>query len=184
MRCEVLELAPAVRQIKFYEIVLSAGQQIERDKEAGRLSRQPLDATRSRMDSLKQSIERQVVFDRDHQLPVEQKAAFRQCDCGACNFGEISGEVLTGFRSQLGAPAVAIENTAEAVPLRLVLPSVAGRYLIDRSSLHRLDVHDRLHFRELSLAATCRAFAGIGRRRGEPRRPNVTAERDELQRKR
>src|SRR5262249_17581936 len=83
-----------------------------------------------------QCVERERAVARHHDLAVEHEFVGWQRPHRLDQLGEIAGERLTRLRLQVDARPTAIDQAAEAVPLRLVLPLRTGWNLVDRLSLH------------------------------------------------
>jgi hypothetical protein len=89
------------------------------------------------MNALKQRVERKRAITRDHDLAVEDERLCLELADRVDQFGIVAGERLPRFRLQLDLVAVAKCQAAKAVPLRLVLPLLAGRDVVDRQRFHR-----------------------------------------------
>ncbi len=82
-------------------------------------------------------VERWAAIDRNDDLAVDDELLCLQRVERINQFREISRERLSAFRLNRDLVAVAKNNRAKAVPLRLELPSVAFRKLLDTVRFHR-----------------------------------------------
>src|SRR5687767_7210027 len=82
-------------------------------------------------------IERQHAFHGDHDLSVEHELLVLQRAGGFDDLRKVARERLAGFRLNGDVIAVAKDDRAEAVPLRLEQPAVAGWDLVDPFRFHR-----------------------------------------------
>src|SRR6266480_5609370 len=98
-----------------------------------------LDATGGWMQPQLQFVEDERALHRDRQLAIENKAFRRDSLKRFDDVREVTRQRLPRFRLQENFVAVAKRNAAKAVPLRLVLPLVAGGNGIDGTSFHRSD---------------------------------------------
>src|SRR5438105_8411727 len=107
------------------EIVLAFEEKIEGDERGWRLLGEQLDARRRRMDAQEQRIEVEPVLGGDDDLPVEHAARRRLLAERREQLGEVPVERFFLARLQNHFRAVAEDEGAEAVPLRLVEPAAA-----------------------------------------------------------
>ena len=88
------------------------------------------------MDALLQRIKGKRARERHHQLAVEHEPLCRQMRQRVGDLGEVSPQRLARLRLQRDLAAVAKRQTAEAVPLGLVLPLRAAGDVGDCPHLH------------------------------------------------
>ena len=98
---------------------------------------------------------------RDHDLAVERGVGRKQLS-ERLELGEVAKQRALVARPERELAAVVLEDPAEAVPLRLVLP-VAGRKLLDELGLHRREWDVSARHAGTKLAAMRRvAVTGLG----------------------
>src|SRR5438552_2750796 len=89
------------------------------------------------MNTLQQIVEGEPLLHWDSDLSVQNKSLDLQFLKSFGQFGEIASEWLSGLGLQLHRRAVAEDETAEAVPLRLILPALTVGNLVHQQCLHR-----------------------------------------------
>src|SRR5690349_5660187 len=89
------------------------------------------------MNAHEKLIKRRMAVDQDHDFAIQDKLARRQLCESLHKFGEISAERLPGFRLQEHLLSSTVSQAAEAVPLGLVHPTFARRYLLYRLRVGR-----------------------------------------------
>src|SRR5690606_38090107 len=112
-------------------------EQVKSDEDRGMLCREPLHATRRGMDPLQQLLEGRRTTDWHDQFAVEHESTRSDGVHGFDDIGEISLEGLARLRLKQHLIAVAEDETAKAVPLRLVAPLLAVRDALDLLCLGR-----------------------------------------------
>src|SRR5512142_2960785 len=88
------------------------------------------------MNAHQQVVEFNVAVPQNDDLAIKDELLLRQCGHGSHNLGKVSAQWLPCFGLQRDFAAVAKHETAKAVPLGLVLPSLAARDLIDELRFH------------------------------------------------
>src|SRR5262245_44091201 len=89
------------------------------------------------MDSLQQRVEGERAVGGNDDLAIEDKHRDGDLERGLHKLGKITRQRLSRLRLQLDLVAVAEQEAAEAVPLRLILPVRSGRDFVDRARFHR-----------------------------------------------
>ncbi len=140
-------------------------EQIEHDVERRRLRRELPDAALGRMDALEQRVERDRGAGRHDELAVEHEATRVEGPEVLDHLGEVALQRLARLRLQLDVVAVAEGETAEAVPLGLVLPLAGDRQRGHGARLHRRERRmDRKRHRKLARSTRARdASSGFQR---------------------
>ena len=105
-------------------------------KSAGISAGELADAALRRVEAHLHRVEVEHAVARDHDLAVERGVG-RQQLAQRAELGEVAQQRPLLARPERELAAVVLEHAAEAVPLRLVLPAVAGRELRDELGLHR-----------------------------------------------
>ena len=139
----LLQPGPALGERALGEVLVAQRQQVERD-EAGRgLDRQQVHPARGRVDALLQHLELQRVAlpVEHHDLAVDHRALREVGHHRVDDLGEVPGHRPLVAAADLHLVAVAEDDRAEAVPLRLV--ELAGGDIGCRLGQHRL--HGRHH---------------------------------------
>src|SRR4051794_13372169 len=89
------------------------------------------------MDAQEQLVERELAVLRHDDLTVEHEALRADAAKRLDEIREVAREGLSRLGHHIDLVAVAKGETAEAIPLRLVLPGRAGRQAVDELRLHR-----------------------------------------------
>ena len=111
-------------------------QQVEGDEDRRDLGRELADAALGRVQPHLHRVEVEHAVAGDHDLAVERGVGREQV-AERRQLGEVAQQRAAVPRPERELAAVVLEHAAEAVPLRLVLPAVAGRQLADELGLHR-----------------------------------------------
>ena len=98
------------------------------------------DAALGRVQAHLHRVEVEDAVARDHDLAVERGVG-REEVAERPQLGEVAEQRALVPRPERELAAVVLEHAAEAVPLRLVLPAVAGRQLAHELGLHRRERH-------------------------------------------
>jgi hypothetical protein len=105
---------------------LPSAKQIENKTQRRCLDGELRHSTLRRMNSLQQIIEGERFTDRHYELAIDQEPLFRKFSGGRFHFRKVARQILTGFGLHDDVVAVPAQQTAEAIPFRLVLPMLAG----------------------------------------------------------
>jgi len=146
-----------------------AEQKIEHEQQGRRLTRELLHPARRGMNALKQGIEGERAIAGNENLAVEHEFFGFDRKHRLDQVGKVAGQRLACFRLQLDLAAVAKNETAKAVPFRLVLPFRAGRDSRDRSRFHRREWGFERKSQGETLAADIRDHNACGRLLRRPR---------------
>ena len=111
-------------------------QQVEGDEDRRDLGGEPADAALGRVQPHLHRVEVEHAVARDHDLAVERGVGREQL-AERPQLGEVAQQRPLVARPERELAAVVLEHAAEAVPLRLVLPALAGGQLADELGLHR-----------------------------------------------
>ena len=129
------ELAPLLERLLVHRLALPE-QHVEGDELGRDLGGEPVDAALGRVEPHLHRVEVEDAVARDHDLAVERGVG-RQQLAERPQLGEVAQQRPLLARPERQLAAVVLQHAAEAVPLRLVLPAVAGRQLGDELGLHR-----------------------------------------------
>jgi hypothetical protein len=133
---ELVQLFAAILDRQLRKVLRLQREQVE-DVVVGRvLLREFFDPRLRGMDALQQVVEREPSFDRHDDLAVEHELFLLQCARRVGDFGKVARQRLAGLRLNVDVVAVAEDDGAEAVPLRLELPRLAGGDLVDALRFH------------------------------------------------
>ena len=127
-----LEARPALGERALAEVVVAIGEAVEGDERGRRFRGEHPDARLGRMDADEQRVEVEAALGTgDDDLAVERRTARRaaQGQERRVELGEVAVQRLEVARLEVDRRPVAEDEGAEAVPLRLVRPAVAGRDL-------------------------------------------------------
>ena len=104
-------------------------QQVEGDERRRRLGGESADAGFGGMDALQQRVEVEpaIIGGRHDDLAVDDASLRQRRKQRFEQLGEVAGERALVAAGELDLVAVAEDDAAEAVPLRLVQPAIAGR---------------------------------------------------------
>ena len=120
-------------------------QQVEHDQAAPASRRQAWHAALGGMQAHLQRIERQRLADRDDQLAVEREARSGSAAEGRDDLREIAGQPLARPGHSTRPCRRRDGEAAKAVPLRLELPALVARQLVDLPRFHRGPRHGLSH---------------------------------------
>ena len=152
---------PALGEGTLHQRVVAEGEQVEGDERGRRLAGQQVDPGGGRVDALLQRLEVEPLALAHHHLAVHH-AALGELRPRLDDLGEVAGHRALVAAAQLDLVAVAEDDRAEAVPLRLV--DHAGRQDRHRLGQHRPHGwhHGQVHAMKL---------APLSRVAAEPRSP-------------
>jgi hypothetical protein len=135
---EGLEALPPLCQRQFDQRPpLRVHQQVEHDEPGPVRGDQRSDPAGRGMDPEQELVERQPAVDGDHDLAVEHEPGGRQRRQRVEHVREIAPERLAGLALKPDGGPVPEGETAEPVPLGLVLPAAASRQVGGTGGLHR-----------------------------------------------
>lgn len=138
LRGKALEPAAALRERKPDEgLPFSVDEQVEHEEERGQLLRELPDTALGGMDPLEEVVEGESIPDGHDELAVEHEMLRGQLTHGLHDLREIPGQRLPRLGLQLDSVAVPKAETAEPVPLRLVLPVLPFGNFADEQGQHR-----------------------------------------------
>ena len=136
---EQLLQQPAAFELRQGAAVGVVGEQIERDERGGDLGGELLDPRRRRMQAHLQRVEVEPVRAGDDDFAVDDAAGGEGGEQAGAELGEVAIERLQIAALDVEAVAVAKDDRAKAVPLRLEEPGLARRQLGGELGQHRLD---------------------------------------------
>src|SRR5438552_5658315 len=138
VREELLEPSPPLREGQRGEIATGVvHERIEDEIGHRRLAREFPHTALGRMDALQEGVEVEPPVAGDDDLPVEDDAPERQRAQRGNELGKVARESLCAIRLEHDALALTKGEAAEAIPLRLERPLLAGRQRVHRERLHR-----------------------------------------------
>ena len=119
--------------------VVVEGEQVEGDERGRRLGRQAADARLGGVDALQQGVEVEaaIIGSGHDDLAVDDASLRQRCQQRRQQLGEVAGERPLVAAGQFDVVTVAEDDAAEPIPLRLVVPPLAGRDLGGRLGQHR-----------------------------------------------
>ena len=108
-----------------------AGKKVEHDYQGGCFYGEALDAGRCRVNPLKQRIEGKAVSIHNGDFSIEYERFCRQFHCRGLQFRKVARQRLPSLRLDFNFLAVSKYDAAEAIPLRLILPTRSNRDVIN-----------------------------------------------------
>ena len=142
-------------------------QDVERDEGRGRLGRELADPRLRGMEAVLHRVEVEVALALDDDLAVERGVRREQL-AEWPQLGEVAQQRTSVAAPQRELAVVVLEHAAEAVPLRLVLPLRAGRYLLDQLRLLRREGNVRSGDSGTDVTASQRRHGSGGRDDADP----------------
>jgi hypothetical protein len=156
-----LELLAPLLEREFVQLLALPEQDVEDDELRRDLGGQFSNPALRGVEPELHRVEVELALLRDHDLPVERGVGRKQL-AERLELGEVAKQRALVARPERELTAVVLEDPAEAVPLRLVLP-VAGRELRDELGLHRREGDVSARHAGTKLAAMRRvAVTGLG----------------------
>src|SRR5258708_3507484 len=139
-RRALLELDAALLERAVVDRLAVPEEDVEGDEGRRRLLREPADARLRGMEPHLHGVEVERALALDHDLAVERGVRRKQV-ADRAKLREVAKERPAIAAPERDVAAVVLEHAAEAIPLRLVAPAVAGRQLVDELRLHRRERH-------------------------------------------